>query len=61
VQRGDPNALAAALLKILGDRELAERMGRAGRELALAEFSETKMVDRFEQLYQSLCSPEPVV
>jgi glycosyltransferase involved in cell wall biosynthesis len=61
VQRGDPNAFAAALLKILGDRELAERMGRAGRELALAEFSETKMVDRFEQFYRSLCSQEPVV
>ena len=61
VQRSDPNALAAALLKILGDRKLAERMGRAGRELALVEFSETKMVDRFEQFYRSLCSQEPVV
>ena len=55
VPRGDVNALAATLLQLLGDRELAERMGRAGRELAIAQFSEAKMVDRFVELYRSIC------
>lgn len=54
VPPGDANGLAAALLQLLGDRGLAERLGRAGHELAMAEFSETKMVDRLVQLYQSL-------
>jgi hypothetical protein len=29
-------------------------MGRAGREVALARFSEGAFVDRFEQLHQEL-------
>jgi glycosyltransferase involved in cell wall biosynthesis len=60
IQPGDANALAAALLRLLGDRGLAERLGRSGHELAMAEFSLTKMVDRFVQFYQSLCSRDKV-
>lgn len=55
VRPGDADALAAALLQLLGDRELARRMGRAGHELAVAEFSEAKMVDQFVGLYRSIC------
>lgn len=55
VPPGDANALAAALLRLLGDRGLAERQGQAGYNLAIAEFSETQMVDRFLQLYGSIC------
>jgi len=58
---GDADALAAALLRVLSNRDLAERLGQAAYELAIAEFSETKIVDRFEQFYRSLCSQEPVV
>jgi glycosyltransferase involved in cell wall biosynthesis len=54
VPPGDADALATALLRLLQDRELAGDMGRAGREVALAEFSESSTVDRFVQLYQSL-------
>jgi glycosyltransferase involved in cell wall biosynthesis len=58
VPPGDEEALAAALLQLLGDRELAERLGQAGHQLAMAEFSEQKMIDRFEQFYRSLCSKD---
>jgi glycosyltransferase involved in cell wall biosynthesis len=54
VRRGDPGALAEALLGILSDRELAERMGRAGRERALAHFDEERYVDRFVAIYEEL-------
>jgi glycosyltransferase involved in cell wall biosynthesis len=47
-------ALAAALHRLLGNRELAETMGAAGRSIALAQFCETKMTERFLHLYQSL-------
>lgn len=55
VAPGDVNMLADALLTLLQDRESAERMGRAGREAALAQFSEATYVDRFVALYQTLC------
>jgi glycosyltransferase involved in cell wall biosynthesis len=51
----DASALAEALLRLVRDRELAEQMGRAGREVALAHFSEATFVDRFVELYQTLC------
>jgi len=54
VPPGDAEALAAALLRVLGDRKLAEQMGRAGREVALAHFSEETFVSRFVQLYHTL-------
>jgi glycosyltransferase involved in cell wall biosynthesis len=55
VPPGDAGALAEALLKLLQDRELAEQMGKAGREVALARFNEQTYVDRFVGLYQTLC------
>ncbi len=39
----DPSALAGALNTLLADRDLAQRMGEAGRERALTEFSLEKM------------------
>jgi glycosyltransferase involved in cell wall biosynthesis len=56
VPPGDEDALGDALLRILSDRDLAERLGRTGHEVAMTEFSRTKMIDRFLQLYRSLCS-----
>lgn len=54
VPPGDATALAAALATVLGDRELAERFGDAGRAVALAELTEDRMVDAFVGLYQRL-------
>jgi glycosyltransferase involved in cell wall biosynthesis len=47
----DSRALAARLLDLLQDRGLAEQMGGAGRDVALAEFTTERMVDRFESAY----------
>lgn len=57
---GDADALGEALLNILVDRELAERMGKAGREVALQHFSQTTFVDRFLHLYETTLSAHRV-
>jgi glycosyltransferase involved in cell wall biosynthesis len=53
---GDIEGLAQALICLLSNRQLAEKMGQAGRRRALAEFSEDRAVVRFEQLYAQLLS-----
>lgn len=55
VPPGGVNELTQALLRLLIDRALAERMGEAGRELAMAQLSEPHVVDRFLSFYQLLC------
>ncbi len=50
----DADALAAALLRILSDRTLAESMGSCGREFALQNLTEEIFVDRFIALYERL-------
>jgi glycosyltransferase involved in cell wall biosynthesis len=54
VQPGDADALARALLCVLSDRTLAERLGQQGRATALAELTEGRMIERFVQLYETL-------
>jgi glycosyltransferase involved in cell wall biosynthesis len=54
VAPNDLDSLADALLRLLGDRGVAEQMGNAGRDIALARFSEAAVVDRFIELYQAL-------
>ncbi len=54
VPPGNAETLAEAMLRLLCDRELAEQMGEAGREHALAHFSESIVLDRFVALYQTL-------
>jgi glycosyltransferase involved in cell wall biosynthesis len=56
VPPGDISALANALLRILTDRPLAERLGRASRERAIMEYSEEKITDQFLDVYQRLGS-----
>ncbi len=55
VPPGDVNALAEALLRLFRDRELAEQMGKAGREMALVRFNEAMCIERFIELYQRIC------
>jgi len=54
VTPGNADALAKALLCLLQNREQAEQMGRAGRQVALCHFSQTTFVDKFVQLYRTL-------
>ncbi|MBC7857135.1 MAG: glycosyltransferase [Pirellulaceae bacterium] len=55
VDVGDRAALAQKALMILSDPELASRLGSAGRERMLCEFSIERMLERHEELYRSLC------
>lgn len=60
VPPGDTAALAAALARILSDRQLAQRMGQAGRRRAVAEFSVDRFIDRFETIYLDMIRTAPV-
>jgi glycosyltransferase involved in cell wall biosynthesis len=52
VEPGVAEPLARAIVQLAGDLPRAAEMGRAGRERALAEFLESRCVDRTEQLYE---------
>ena len=58
VPPGDATALAEALVKVLSDRALAQRLGKAGRARALTHFSEQVWLDQFVSLYESLGQTE---
>ena len=49
-----PKALAQAMRTVLGDAELARRLGEAGRARVAAEFRVGAMVDQFAALYEQL-------
>ena len=48
---GNAEELADRLVRVLSDRELAERFGAAGRAAALNELTVDRMLDRFEEVY----------
>ena len=50
----DPASLAESLQRLLGDPELARRLGAAARARAAADFSIEAMVAAHEQLYRRL-------
>ncbi len=50
----DPKALADAIIRVLSDPELAMRMGKAGRDRVIREFSLDRMVRSLEQVYEEL-------
>lgn len=51
VDRGDPAAVAEALGTLAGDPEMRARLGKAGREKALREWSWPQLVDRMDTAY----------
>ncbi|NJN86281.1 MAG: glycosyltransferase family 4 protein, partial [Leptolyngbyaceae cyanobacterium SL_7_1] len=59
VPPGDKSALAIALQRLLLNRDLAEKMGQAGRQRALTHFSEDRRTDRFLELYEQIRQPYP--
>lgn len=50
----DAPALARALIRLLKDSAMAERMGRAGRERLAAHFSPAATIDRSFSIYEAL-------
>jgi len=50
----DPGALAGALQKLIADPELRRRMGQAGREKALKEFTLDRMFRETERVYREV-------
>ena len=50
----DVDALAAAMLRLLRDRELATRMGAAARELMAGDYSLSRATRRLEDYYRRL-------
>ena len=54
VEPGDPEGLAGAIVRVLGDRGLAERLGRAGRARVAERFGLERMVAETEALYRDL-------
>jgi glycosyltransferase involved in cell wall biosynthesis len=52
VPPGEAEPLAAAIVRVCGDLELARRMGDAGRRRALSRFQQSSCTDRTELLYE---------
>jgi len=52
----DPDALAAALNRLLGDHELQTSLGRAARERVEREFKAERMVARTLAVYDQVVS-----
>lgn len=57
----NPEALAAAILRVLRDPSFAARLARAGQERIGIQFSFDRLIAQFEQLYQNspACSCRP--
>jgi glycosyltransferase involved in cell wall biosynthesis len=56
VEVGDRRALAAALTTVLGDDELARRMGACARQTVERSFSIDRVADRYLEMYKTLCA-----
>jgi glycosyltransferase involved in cell wall biosynthesis len=53
----DPDALAAAIIRLLDDRALAMRMGAAARVRVETELTWSDTAQRFERVYEGVCKP----
>jgi glycosyltransferase involved in cell wall biosynthesis len=51
VPAADPAALAGAMVRLAGDKELRARLGSAARATARARFSLTRMLESYEGIY----------
>ena len=53
---GDDAGLAEQILRLAADPALRERLGRAGREVAHAAFTEDRMVGEYDRIYRELAA-----
>jgi glycosyltransferase involved in cell wall biosynthesis len=54
VPRRSPRLLADALVRLLRDADLRQRLGQAGRRRARKEFTRERMVERIGRIYDDL-------
>lgn len=59
VSREAPDELAAALLRVLGDHELAARLGRAGRRRVVNHFSPQRQAEVIAEVYRQVVKRNP--
>ncbi len=59
VPPGDTEALYETLLLLLSSRELAEKLGRAGREFAVTHLNQEPYVDKILHLYKRMYEAAP--
>jgi glycosyltransferase involved in cell wall biosynthesis len=52
----DPEALARALLQVLGSKDIAAEMGRLGQERARQDFNPTMIAGKYAELYRRLAA-----
>ncbi len=57
VPPGDAAALAAAIIRLLDDRDLARRMGREGRARLAQVYNLEGVVQKIDQVYQGMLVP----
>lgn len=57
VKERTPEAMAAAMLRLLGDPQLALQLGRAGRQVAESRFTWEAVARRYEEVFQSFLRP----
>ena len=60
VPPGDPEALANAVSRLIGDPDLAARFGRSGRDHALRHFTFDQFQQRYEGLLDMIFRKRPV-
>ena len=51
VPAGDPEALAAAMLRLISDEAFCSRLSRAGRESAVSRFNRADLGERWAARY----------
>lgn len=59
VESHNPTMLAEALIKLIEDEGLREKMGQASREMAEATFDEREVIRQTVEVYGKLCSKMP--
>jgi N-acetyl-alpha-D-glucosaminyl L-malate synthase BshA len=50
----DVDGMASSILRLLEDEELREKMGRKGRRIVCRQFCSHDIVDRYQQVYESV-------
>ena len=61
VESHNPEMLADAMIKLIEDENLRERMGRAGREMAETIFDEREVIRQTVEVYSKLSSNMPAL